>query len=242
MEAGTARQLDGSKTIADLLSARPSSYADHVAVRHKVDGEWQDVTFAEVGDDRPRDRPRPHRPRHPARRARLVLCNTRPEWTYADFAHPSAGGVVVPIYPTNSPEECEWVAGNSDSVAVVCEDAEQVAKIVAVRERLPAPRSIVVIDGRRRRPTRSRSTSPRARPRARRRGARGAHAGGHARRPVHLHLHVGHHRPAEGLRADARQLPLRARHVREPGHDHVRRGSATSSSRSPTPSRCSSSC
>ena len=27
----------------------------------------------------------------------------------------SAGGVVVPIYPTNSPEECEWVAGNSES-------------------------------------------------------------------------------------------------------------------------------
>ena len=54
--------------------------------------------------------------------------------------------MVVPIYPTNSPEECEWVAGNSESVAVVCEDASQVAKIVAVRERLPALRTIVVID------------------------------------------------------------------------------------------------
>ena len=44
-----------------------------------------------------------------------LLCTTRPEWTYADFAITSAGGVVVPIYPTNSPEECEWVAGNSES-------------------------------------------------------------------------------------------------------------------------------
>src|SRR6185312_13804401 len=75
-----------------------------------------------------------------------LLCNTRPEWTYCDFAITSTGAVVVPIYPTNSPEECEWVAGNSESVAVVCEDASQVAKVLAVRERLPKLRTIVVID------------------------------------------------------------------------------------------------
>ena len=67
-----------------------------------------------------------------------LLCSTRPEWTSCDFAISSAGAVVVPIYPTNSPSECEWVAGNSESVAIVCEDAAQVAKIVEVRENLPA--------------------------------------------------------------------------------------------------------
>ena len=75
-----------------------------------------------------------------------ILSNTRPEWTYADFAISATGAVVVPIYPTNSPEECEWVVGNSEAVAVICEDAEQVAKIVAVRDRLPALRHLVVID------------------------------------------------------------------------------------------------
>ena len=52
-----------------------------------------------------------------------LLCTTRPEWSYCDFAISSAGGVVVPIYPTNSPEECAWVAGNSESRMIVCEDA-----------------------------------------------------------------------------------------------------------------------
>ena len=75
-----------------------------------------------------------------------LLAKTRIEWTYCDFAIASAGGVAVPIYATNSPEECEWVAGNSESVAVICEDATQVAKIVAVRDRLPDLRTIVVID------------------------------------------------------------------------------------------------
>jgi long-chain acyl-CoA synthetase len=145
--AGTAAtQSTGSKTIADLMVCAAEQFADRVAVRHKVGDDWHDVTFAEVGDI----------VREiglglidvgiaPGERVSL-LCNTRPEWTYCDFAITSAGAVVVPIYPTNSPEECEWVAGNSESVAVVCEDASQVAKIVAVRGRLPALRTILVVD------------------------------------------------------------------------------------------------
>jgi hypothetical protein len=68
------------------------------------------------------------------------------EWTFADFAITAAGGVVVPIYPTNSPEECAWVAGNSESRFILCEDASQVAKIVAVRSRLPKLEEIVAIE------------------------------------------------------------------------------------------------
>jgi long-chain acyl-CoA synthetase len=147
MEAGTTPAgSTGSKTIADLCGRAAEQFADRVAIKHKVDGEWRDVTFAQLGETvteiglglialglQPGERV-------------AILCNTRPEWTYADFAISSAGGVVVPIYPTNSPEECEWVAGNSESVFVVCEDAEQVAKIVAVRERLPQLRKIIVVD------------------------------------------------------------------------------------------------
>ena len=147
MEAGTTpAQGTGSATIADLCARAAEQFADQVAIKHKVDGEWRDVTFAEVGAIvqeiglglialglEPGERV-------------AILCNTRPEWAYADFAISSAGGVVVPIYPTNSPGECEWVAGNSESVFVICEDAEQVAKIVAVREQLPALRKIIVVN------------------------------------------------------------------------------------------------
>ncbi len=145
--AGTAAtQSTGSKTIADLMARAAEQFADRVAVRHKVDDDWRDVTFAEVGQIvREIGLGLIDLGISPGERVSL-LCNTRPEWTYCDFAITSAGAVVVPIYPTNSPEECEWVAGNSQSVAVVCEDASQVAKILAVRERLPELRTIVVID------------------------------------------------------------------------------------------------
>src|SRR5206468_7654461 len=75
-----------------------------------------------------------------------ILANTRPEWSYADLAATSAGAVVVPIYQTNSPEECHWVLSDSEACAVVCENEEQLAKIEAIRDRLPNLRTIIVID------------------------------------------------------------------------------------------------
>src|SRR4051812_41977510 len=145
MQAGTAaQQATGSKTIADLSRTAAGQAAEHVAIRHKRDGAWHDVTFAEVhGIVSEIGRGLIDLGVAPGERV-CILSNTRPEWTYADFAISAAGAVVVPIYPTNSPEECEWVIGNSEAVAVICEDAEQVAKVVAVRERLPALRHLVV--------------------------------------------------------------------------------------------------
>src|ERR687885_127956 len=75
-----------------------------------------------------------------------LLCTTRPEWTYADFAITSAGGVVVPIYPTNSPSECAWVTGNSESRFIVCENAAQVAKIDEVRGELPKLEAVIAVE------------------------------------------------------------------------------------------------
>jgi long-chain acyl-CoA synthetase len=147
MEAtATGRATTGSKTIADLLGLAAKQYADRPALRHKRDGQWHDVSYAEVGEAVSEiGRGLIALGIEPGERV-CILCNTRPEWTYCDFAISAAGATVVPIYPTNSPDECEWVAGNSEARAVVCEDASQVAKIVAVRERLPNLHTIVVID------------------------------------------------------------------------------------------------
>src|SRR3954454_22281979 len=136
MQAGTTTVATstGSKTIADLIGRAAEQYGERVAARHKVGGGWHDVTYAQVGEAvreiglglidlgiEPGDRV-------------CILARTRLEWTLCDFAISSAGGVVVPIYPTNSPEECEWVAGTSESVSIACENAPQLTKIVRFRD------------------------------------------------------------------------------------------------------------
>ena len=145
MEAGTTPTV-GSKTIADLLPLAAERYGDHAAVRYKDGEDWVDVSFARVGEIVSEiGRGLIDIGLQKGERVSL-LSETRPEWTYCSFAISSAGGVVVPIYPTNSPEECEWVAGNSESVGIVCSDAEQIAKIVQIRAALPNLRFIIAMD------------------------------------------------------------------------------------------------
>jgi long-chain acyl-CoA synthetase len=146
MEAAAAPSTTASHTIAHLIANSAIEHADHVAVRHKRDGEWHDVTYSQLADTvqeialglielglQPGERI-------------CILANTRPEWSYADIAATSAGLVVVPIYQTNSPEECLWVISDSDACAIVCEDDEQLAKIAAIREQVPNLRTIISID------------------------------------------------------------------------------------------------
>ncbi len=135
-----------NRTIARAAANAADRFADRVAVRSKDGEEWRDRTFAEVSEIvdeialglislglEPGERV-------------SLLCNTRPEWTYCSLAISRAGGVVVPVYPTNSPSECEWVVGNSDSRIAICEDQGQVAKIEQVGERLEHLEHVVVID------------------------------------------------------------------------------------------------
>lgn len=76
-----------------------------------------------------------------------ILCSTRAEWTFADCGALCAGAVVVPVYHTNSAEECAYVLGHSETRAIFCEDAAQAQKIDQARERLPRLEHVIVIDG-----------------------------------------------------------------------------------------------
>ena len=141
-----------------------------------------------------------------------ILANTRPEWTYFDFAALSAGATVVPIYQTNSPEECQYVLENSDAVAVIVEDDEQLEKVRAGPRPLPEARARDPDGGHGRRRDLDGGARRARRAAARTRTGRQRWSSVTPRRHLHLHLHLGHHRPAQGLRDLARQLPLDAGH------------------------------
>jgi long-chain acyl-CoA synthetase len=146
MEVTATASTTGSRTIADVIPRSAAEHPELPAVRYKRDGAWHDVSYAQLAEI--------------VREVGLglidlgieagervcILANTRPEWSYADLGATTAGTVVVPIYQTNSPEECHWVLSDSEACAIVCENEEQLAKIVAIRDRLPQLRTIIVID------------------------------------------------------------------------------------------------
>jgi long-chain acyl-CoA synthetase len=146
MEATSTASTTGTRTIADLIPHAAGEFSEKAAVRYKRDGAWQDVSYAQLADIvqevglglidlglQPGERI-------------CILANTRPEWSYADMGATSAGLVVVPIYQTNSPEECLWVISDSDASAIVCENEEQLAKVAAIRDQVPNLRTVVVMD------------------------------------------------------------------------------------------------
>ena len=135
-----------NRTIARAAANAADRFGDRLAVRFKRGEGWADHTFAEVSEIVDEIAlGLLHLGLEPGDRVGL-LANTRAEWTYSSLAISRAGGVVVPIYPTNSPDECEWVIGNSDSKIVIAEDAGQAAKIEEVRERLSDLEHVVLID------------------------------------------------------------------------------------------------
>src|SRR3954453_1275583 len=136
-----------SKTVADLLPRAAAIYGSAVAVKYKEGDQWVSRTFEEL-----REIVRPLAlglvELGVAKGDRVsILGNTRPEWTYFDFAALSIGATVVPIYQTNSPEECRYVLENSDAKIVVVEDDEQLEKVRKVRAQLPQLEQIILMTG-----------------------------------------------------------------------------------------------
>ena len=87
----------GSRTLADLLPLAVAQYGEQVALRHKHDGRWLDVTYAEVGEICSEvARGLIDLGVQPGERV-CILCGTRPEWSYADFAIAMIGAVKVTV-------------------------------------------------------------------------------------------------------------------------------------------------
>jgi long-chain acyl-CoA synthetase len=120
---------------------------DGPALRYAHEGGWRRISYPALGEGvrqiakglvelgvQPGDRV-------------AILSNTRAEWTLADFGTICAGAVVVPVYQTNSPEECLYVLEHSGAVAIFCEDEEQLAKLPEIRSELPALRHVIAFEG-----------------------------------------------------------------------------------------------
>ncbi|GAA2953813.1 MULTISPECIES: AMP-dependent synthetase/ligase [Streptomyces] len=135
---------DGNLT--DLIRRNAAQHPDVAVMSRKAAGAWTDVTatqfLAEVSNAakgliaagiEPGDRV-------------ALMSRTRFEWVLLDFAIWSAGAVTVPVYETSSPEQVQWILGDSGAVAALVENDTHAASVTAVRDRLPDLRHLWQID------------------------------------------------------------------------------------------------
>lgn len=139
--------VEPGDNITDDVFWNAANWPDAVGLRRRTDGGWMPVTWRDFATEvrqgaagliaagiQPGDRV-------------ALMSRTRFEWTLLDYAILTAGGVIVPVYPTSSLEQVEWILGDSGAAAVIVETDDHAKMIAAVRAKLPALAHAWQIDG-----------------------------------------------------------------------------------------------
>ena len=140
-------ELAKINSVAQLFQQRVAQDGARTAARRKRGGTWHDVSWTQLAQEAEDE----------AwglvalgvQRGEMVatIASTRVEWTVCDVAIALCGAVTVPIYQSNTPEECQFILANSGAVLVFAEDQKQLAKLKQEQARLPRIRQVVLFDG-----------------------------------------------------------------------------------------------
>jgi len=73
-----------------------------------------------------------------------ILSENRPEWPVADFGTLLMGGVVVPIYPTLTPEQTAYILKDSGARVIFLSTAQQLKKFLAIRDQTNIEKAVIM--------------------------------------------------------------------------------------------------
>lgn len=134
-------------TVAALFLHRVRESGDAVAYQFPAGDGWATLTWTQTGA---RVRAIAMGLRALGLRAEDrcgIASSTRIEWILADLGILCAGGVTTTLYPSSTAAEFQYVLADSQTRFVFAEDREQLAKLVQVRDELPALAQVILIEG-----------------------------------------------------------------------------------------------
>src|SRR4029077_12690316 len=127
---------DDPRTAVELWKRRLAARPEAVAFRYYDRDAWQGMTFREA-DAAAREIAAGLVARGVVPGDRVcIVSQTRLEWVLCDIAILLAGGVTVPIYASNTAEQCEFIVRDAGAKIVLVEDEAQRDKLLGLRDRL----------------------------------------------------------------------------------------------------------
>jgi long-chain acyl-CoA synthetase len=75
-----------------------------------------------------------------------IVSENRLEWIIADLAIVNFGAIDVPVFPTLTAKQIEYIFNNSQVTAVIVSNIFQLKKILEVKENIPSLRHIIVMN------------------------------------------------------------------------------------------------
>lgn len=123
-------------SILDLLLDHAHNRGSDTACLVKTGGSYGPVTWAKVWEDAQKvGKALIAAGIEPGERVNIVG-QTCYQWVFTDLGILAAGAVTVPIYPSNLPDECQYVSDHSGARLVFAENADQVDKFLEQRDGL----------------------------------------------------------------------------------------------------------
>jgi long-chain acyl-CoA synthetase len=136
----------GVETLPQLLIYQAKRFGDRIFHRKKDFGIWQQFSFREVLENvktlalglsalgvRRGD-------------TVAMIGENEPELFWGEYAVQGLGGKAVCLYPDLTAPQMEYLLNHSDSVAIICEDQEQVDKVLELGEKVPKIGTIIYWD------------------------------------------------------------------------------------------------
>lgn len=76
-----------------------------------------------------------------------ILAQNCPQWTCADLASLKARAVIVPIYPTSTLEQAQFILNDAEAKVLFVNDDQQYQMACELQDNLPNLESVIVFDG-----------------------------------------------------------------------------------------------
>lgn len=137
---------DGVETLPQLLLYQTKRFRDRTFHRKKDFGIWQCYSFNDVLEN----------VKHLAmgladldvKRGETVAIvgENEPELFWSEYAAQALGAKVICLYPDFTAPQMEYLLSHSEAVVLVCEDQEQVDKVLEIEDRLPLVHHVIYWD------------------------------------------------------------------------------------------------
>ena len=134
------------ESIPRLFQRKVDELSDKVVIREKDFGIWNEYTWSDWGEQ-----------------AQLIglglkalglqrgdtvsiASEVNKEWMFADLGSICVGAVCNGVYPTDAPNQVEYLINDSDSKFYFAEDEEQLDKVLQIRDRVPTLKKVIIFD------------------------------------------------------------------------------------------------
>ncbi len=135
-----------AKTLVEMFQQVVEKHGQKTSLMQKVAGEYKGFSYREFGE-RVKNFALGLASLGITHSDRVALISeNRPEWAISDFAMLSIGATNVPIYPTITSQQIEYILKDSGSRLIIVSKPDLLEKILQIKDNLPALQKVIYMD------------------------------------------------------------------------------------------------